>query len=175
MNKDHILLKLVLDQVGLGDLSISDLPSRKILQKKTYLLQLTGIDLGYRYNWYLYGPYCPALASDTFALRDEARYDKEFENYELNCRTIEKLGLLKDIAKLPQSSGIAEPEWLELLASLHYLKHIAYWPRKNDPQFEEVFEKLKESKPHFKDKRKLAQVAWQKLDSVGLITEKTLG
>ena len=81
MNKDHILLKLILDEIGLGNLEISDFNSRKILQKKIYLLQLTGIDLGYRYNWYLYGPYCPALASDTFTLRDEIEYDQEISNH----------------------------------------------------------------------------------------------
>ena len=175
MNKDHVLLKLVLDEIGLGDLKIDDFRSRKILQKKMYLLQLTGVDLGYRFNWYLYGPYCPALASNTFTLRDEIRYDDEFKNYELNSKTKGKLNSLKGVTRLPESSGITEPEWLELLASLHYLKHIAYWPGKGDPDFEEVFEKLVQSKSHFRDKKELARVAWQRLDGAGLIERKKLG
>ena len=174
MDKDHILLKLVLNEIGLGDLKIDDFRSRKILQKKMYLLQLTGIDLGYRYNWYLYGPYSPALASDTFTIRDEIKYDKEFDDYELNAQTKTKLNLLYTIVNLPDSPQTSEPEWLELLASLHYLKHIAYWPGKMNPDFEEIFKKLGESKPHFQDKRELAQLAWQRLEGVGLITTKTL-
>jgi uncharacterized protein YwgA len=174
VNKDHILLKLVLDETGLGGLKIDDFQSRKILQKKMYLLQLTGIDLGYRFNWYLYGPYCPALASDTFAVRDEIKYDQEFNDFELNSKTKSRLDILSGIVGLPETVGTTEPEWLELLASLHYLKHIAYWPGKSDPQFEEVFEKLRESKQHFKDKKELAEVAWQRLESVGLIAKKTL-
>jgi uncharacterized protein YwgA len=174
VNKDHILLKLVLDEIGLGDLKIDDFRSRKILQKKMYLLQLTGIDLGYRYNWYLYGPYCPALASDTFTLRDEIKYDNEFNTYELNSKTKSRLETLNRVVSLPDGAETTEPEWLELLASLHYLRHIAYWSGKSDPKFEEVLEKLKESKPHFRDKRDLAQVAWQRLDGVGLISGKTL-
>ena len=174
MNKDHILLKLVLDEIGLGDLKIGDLRSRKILQKKMYLLQLTGVDLGYRFNWYLYGPYCPALASDTFALRDEVKYDKEFEDYEFNCKTRGKIDTLKGIVEPCGEDEVSEPEWLELLASLHYLKHIAYWPRKKDPDFEEVFEKLGDSKPHFKDKKELAQIGWRRLNDFELIERKTL-
>ncbi|OHB81398.1 MAG: hypothetical protein A2Z38_02895 [Planctomycetes bacterium RBG_19FT_COMBO_48_8] len=174
MNKDHILLKLILDEIGLGRLEIGGFSSRKILQKKIYLLQLTGIDLGYRYNWYLYGPYCPALASDTFSLRDEIEYDDEFTNYELNSKTKNKLGTLKNLVDLPDTLTTNEPEWLELLASLHYLKHIAYWSGKNNPEFEEVFEKLAESKPHFADKKDLAIVAWKRLDNVGLVQGKTL-
>jgi len=174
VNKDHIFLKLVLDEIGLGDLEIGNFLSRKILQKKMYILQLTGVDLGYRFNWYLYGPYCPALASDTFALRDEIGYDQEFNDYELNAKTRGKLDILKDIAGPCEGVQISEPEWFELLASLHYLKHIAYWSGKTDPGFEQVFEKLGDSKPHFQDKEELAKIAWQKLDDVGLVSRKTL-
>ncbi len=174
MNKDHILLKLVLDRIGFENIKIGNFTVRKILQKKIYLLQLTGIDLGYRYNWYLYGPYCPALASDTFSLRDEIEYDYEFKDYELNSQTQSKLGTLKNIVDLPNTPTTNEPEWLELLASLHYLKHIAYWSGKNNPEFEEVFEKLVESKPHFVGKENLATVAWERLDDVGLVQGKTL-
>ena len=145
-----------------------------MLQKKIYLLQLTGIDLSYRFNWYLYGPYSPALASDTFTLRDEIEYDDEFKDYELNSQTKSKLNPLYTIINLPDTPKTNEPEWLELLASLHYLKHIAYWAGKDSPEFDEVFEKLGQSKPHFRDKRQLAEVAWKKLDEVGLVNKKTL-
>ncbi|MHC4111898.1 MAG: hypothetical protein ACYSUY_12555 [Planctomycetota bacterium] len=174
MNKDHILLKLVLDRIGLGNLQIVDFSSRKILQKKTYLLQLMGIDLGYSYNWYLYGPYCPALANDTFTLRDEIRYDDEFNDYELNSKTNIKCDKLYKVASLPDTPETNEAEWLELVASLHYLKHIAYWRGKDNPEFEEVFQKLGESKPHLANRRNLAEVAWKRLDDVGLVRNKTL-
>ena len=173
MDKDHILLKLVLDEIGLGSLEMGEFRSRKLLQKKIYLLQLTGVDLGHRYNWYLYGPYSPTLASDGFALRDEIKYDNDFTNYELNSKTKNKLGTLKRIVDLPTPTT-DEPEWLELLASLHYLKHIAYWPGKDSPEFEEVFEKLVQSKPHFAGRKDLATVAWKKLDDVGLVQGKKL-
>ncbi len=174
MNKSHILLKLVLDRIGFEDIEIDNFTKRKILQKKIYLLQLTGVDLGYRYNWYLQGPYCPALANNTFTLRGEIKYDDEFNDYELNSKTKSRFDTLDKIISMPDTPKTCEPEWLELLASLHYLKHIAYWSGKNNPEFEEVFEKLKESKPHFADKMELAEVAWKRLDDVGLVSNKTL-
>jgi uncharacterized protein YwgA len=174
MDKDHILLKLMLDRIGFGNIEIDTFEKRKILQKKIYLLQLSGTDLGYRYNWYLQGPYCPTLANDTYTLREEVKYDSEFNKYELNSKTKSKLDTLDKIFILPDTLETNEPEWLELLASLHYLKHIAYWPGKSNPEFEEIFEKLKESKPHFTDKIDLAKVAWERLDGTGLVRNKTL-
>lgn len=174
MNKSHILLKLVLDRIGFGSIEIGSFNRRKILQKKVYLLQLTGLDLGYRYNWYLKGPYCPALADATFTLREEIKYDNEFNDYELNSKTIKKLEKLDEITALPDAVQTEESEWLELLASLHYLKHIAYWTGKNDPRFGKVFEKLSKSKPHFAEKEDLAKAAWKRLEDNGLVEHKTL-
>ena len=174
MDKNHILLKLLLDEIGFQDIRIDYFNARKVLQKKIYLLQLTGVDLGYRYNWYLQGPYSPALANAAFTLRDEIKYDREFEDYQLNSKTMSRLATLARIVDLPGSPTTEEPEWVELLASLHYLKHIAYWPKKDNPEFEEVFKKLVESKPHFTDKEELAKVAWNRLDDVGLVERKTL-
>ncbi len=175
MNKNHILLKLVLNKIGLGNLEeIDDFTKRKTLQKKIYILQLTGLDLGYRYNWYLKGPYCPALADATLTLREEVKYDKEFNDYRLNSKTKSSFGKLKEIIALPSTPQTEESEWLELLASLHYLKHIAYWSGKDNPRFEEVFERLSKSKPRFAGKKELAKVAWKRLNAVGLVKNKSL-
>jgi len=45
---------------------ISSLTKRIILQKKIYLLQKLGFDLGYGYQWYWYGPYSVSLNLDSF-------------------------------------------------------------------------------------------------------------
>lgn len=175
LNSGHILLKLVLDEIGFRDLKIDTFAARKVLQKKNYLLQLIGIDLGYRYNWYLKGPYCPALAGDVFSLREEIKDgDDEFKNYELNSETKEKFDTLKKLEVLPKDAQTSEDEWLELVASLHYLKHIAYWGGKDNPDFNEVFQKLVNSKPHFEGEKNLAKIAWSRIDEVGLIAKKTL-
>ncbi|HME54131.1 MAG TPA: hypothetical protein VKM55_18040, partial [Candidatus Lokiarchaeia archaeon] len=44
--------------------AVSTLDERIILQKTIFLLKQLGYDLKYNFNWYLKGPYSPALASD---------------------------------------------------------------------------------------------------------------
>ena len=93
MTKGRILLKLILDEIGLGKLELDAFSKRLNLQKRIYLLQLTGIDLGYRYNWYLRGPYCPSLTQDAFLLKDEiSANEKDYEEYKLNPMTKKKIG-----------------------------------------------------------------------------------
>ena len=59
-----LLLKDI-DNFDMGNFS-----GRLRFQKTVHLLQSFGIDLGYRYNWYLRGPYCPDLTKDGFELKD---------------------------------------------------------------------------------------------------------
>jgi uncharacterized protein YwgA len=168
MTKGRILLKLVLDGIGLGELSLDTFSKRLNLQKKVYLLQLTGLDLGYRYNWYLRGPYCPSLTQDTFTLKEELAWGEEdYEQYELRDGAVQKLRMAEEIWKAPCETSVESENWVELLASLHYLKHIAYWPGNNVSR-DAVFGKLKEAKPQFVDKPELIQKAWQRLDEAGL-------
>ena len=53
-----------------GNFDMDDFDGRLRFQKTIQLLQSFGIDLGYYYNWYLRGPYCPDLAKDGFELKD---------------------------------------------------------------------------------------------------------
>jgi len=172
MTKGRILLKLILDEIGLGKLELDAFSKRLNLQKRIYLLQLTGIDLGYRYNWYLRGPYCPSLTQDTFLLKDEiSANEKDYEEYKLNPITKKKIGKAKEIWKALHAPSIETGGWVELLASLHYLKHIA-WPR--TVLKEDIFKKLIKAKPRFADKPQLMEKAWKRLDEFRLIHNKTL-
>ncbi|MHC4539288.1 MAG: hypothetical protein ACYTEK_11475 [Planctomycetota bacterium] len=168
MAKQRILLKLVLDEIGLGDLPLETFPERLNLQKKVYLLQLTGMDLGYRYNWYLRGPYCPSLTQDAFALKDELAWGgDEYGEYSLRHDAVQKLKKAEAIWMVPTNVAVDPEIWVELLASLHYLKHIAYWPGNNVTR-EMIFAKLKQAKPQFSNQLRLIQKAWERLDKVGL-------
>ena len=172
MTKGRILLKLILDEIGLGKLELDAFSKRLNLQKRIYLLQLTGIDLGYRYNWYLRGPYCPSLTQDAFLLKDEISADeKEYEEYELNSLTKENIGKAKEIWEVENATSIDPGAWIELLASLHYLKHIA-WPRTDSK--ENIFQKLIKAKPRFANQHELIKNAWERLNEFGLINNKTL-
>lgn len=174
MTKGRIVLKLVLDKMGLGELAIDTFSKRLNLQKRLYLLQLTGLDLGYRYNWYLRGPYCPSLTQDAFTLKDELAWGEEdYEEYNLRGEALQKVAQAEEIWKVPSALAVAPEIWVELLASLHYLKHIAYWPGNNVAK-EAVLAKLKEAKPQFANRPELIQAAWDRLDEVGLLDRAIL-
>src|SRR6266571_2039516 len=52
-----------------GNFNVDTFPRRLTFQKTVYFLQVFGFYLGYRFSWYLYGPYSPALTKDGFELR----------------------------------------------------------------------------------------------------------
>jgi uncharacterized protein YwgA len=171
MNNSRILLKLVLDEIGLGRLDLSTFSKRLVLQKKIYLLQISGLDLRYRYNWYLHGPYCPSLTEDAFLLKDELNYDEDYEEYTLSLNAKSDIERAQEVWEAPESVNLGT--WLELLASLHYLKHIAYWPGKS-PTKEQIFKKLVKTKPQFAGKSDLVERGWQRLNQLGLLGNRTL-
>ena len=45
--------------------------NRLKLQKYVFLARYFGLDMGYNYSMYLYGPYSPGLAEDYFGLADD--------------------------------------------------------------------------------------------------------
>lgn len=175
MTKGRILLKLILDEISLGDLELDTFPKRLNLQKRIYLLQVAGLDLRYRYNWYLRGPYCPSLTQDAFLLRDEINSDEvDYENYELTDVAKEKIEKAKAIWKSSSGVSVENGMWVELLASLHYLKHVAYWP-KGKATKDTIFRKLIEAKPQFEDKFELIGKAWERLSEAESVADKTMG
>jgi hypothetical protein len=92
------------------------------VQKAVYLGQAAGVDLGYRYNWYMMGPYSPALTRDYFALSEAlAVADDESGGYELQEGVRARLATIKPLLSPPADVPLSAPEWLEVLASVHYL------------------------------------------------------
>lgn len=95
-------------------------------QKTAYLLQEAGADLGYRFGWYLHGPYSSAYADDTYSL---ASFPKEY--YASIQEPIDE----KAVQKIKDLLGSIPPTktrsyWLELLACVHFVKNHSY-PRVN--------------------------------------------
>lgn len=83
MDARLITLKLFLDELGIPD-EIETIDDRKRVQKAVYLAQLTGVDLSYRFGWYLMGPYSPTLTKDYYSLAEAvASGDKDYESKQL--------------------------------------------------------------------------------------------
>ncbi len=96
---------------------MSTFQGRLILQKTVYLLQAFGISLGYRYSWYLFGPYSAELARDGFELAAGVPVPAvpfEGKGREALARFMDFIGPYRHDAHM-----------LELLASFHMLMRLA--------------------------------------------------
>lgn len=173
MNPSQIVIKLVLDAVD-QPLALDTFKQRLMIQKKVYLTQLTGLDLAYRSGWYLYGPYCRELTSDVFRAKEQIDDGEEDYKHETLAPFARKLTKRAKTIWADRPDNIDEDDWLELLASLHFLKHIAYMGRNARREFGDVWKALIDSKPRFKRRKADAQKAWEQLDRVGLLDNKCL-
>ncbi len=174
MNSARIALKLALDAVDIP-IRLDTFSHRLQLQKKIYLVQVSGLDLGYRFSWYLRGPYSTGLAADAFALQDDIELgDDEWRQFDLAEPERGRLKATREMFECPVQFGESTDDWLELLTSLHYLRHIAYHAKGASREFADIFELLASHKPKLRDKRVQTEQAWGCLESVGLIASKTL-
>jgi uncharacterized protein YwgA len=144
MEAKLLVLKLFLDALGVDD-RIDTVDDRKRVQKAVYLGQLSGIDLGYQYGWYRMGPYCPALTRDYYALESElAASALDPKGQALNAAAVEKLKTVTPLLQ-PPMADVAQEDWLELIASVHFLKTVS---KQSDA---EALATLKKQKPHVAD------------------------
>ena len=150
------VLGQILKRIGnYGEMETFD--DRLILQKTVYLLQAFGVYLGYRFSWYLYGPYSPELASDGYDLIPN--YDEiepvDFSSEEAEERFRLFLEFLGDEDR--------NPTWLEALASVHSLCKL-YPERSKD----EILDQVARKAPYFD--HQLADQAWDYLRSQGMLS-----
>ena len=121
MTQSQILLAKSLEAAGMR-MSVDSFDDRLILQKAVYLLQSAGIRMGYRFRWYLKGPYSPDMTADAFALAG-AGVDgaSELSRWKLDDQSTEKAGMLKALLTRPDEDTAVRAKRLELLGSLLFL------------------------------------------------------
>lgn len=124
MDTKQLVLKLALEAAD-QSLTVDSLEDRMRLQKAVYLMQAAGANLGYRYSWYLRGPYSTALTQDYFAIA-EAIGEGDLDNTRsLKAEVAQKIRKAARVLVKPAAvRHIPTPSWYELLASLHYLAHV---------------------------------------------------
>ena len=119
MDRQQIGLKLTVDGLKLP-FQINTFEDRLILQKAVYLAQAAGVNLGYYYHWYLYGPYSPSLTRDEYAIGYELSQDADdSEGWKLDDESAERLKKLQNL--IPKGDRSEVRQKLELLASVHFL------------------------------------------------------
>lgn len=139
----------------IGHFSMDEFSDRLNLQKHVYFLQVFGINLGYRFTWYLFGPYSPSLAKDGFELVDKPinininfskHGEEKFESF------------LHFLGEEKQNS-----EWFEILASLHFLNKVF-----TDKSKKEIIEMVKKKHGGAFDQERCEE-AWEYLDKFDLM------
>lgn len=165
MDGKLIALKLFLDELGVSS-SIDSVADRKRLQKAVYLGQLSGVDLGYRFSWYVMGPYSPPLTRDYYELSDELDTDDEpLGDAALRPEIAKRLATIRPLLEVPSGLEIPQEDWLELVASYDFLRRVSGYSHKK------AVEVLNEQKAHVVEFVDQAQTALQK---VGLSRETAM-
>ena len=162
MEMDRTLTNLsrVLSELEVGR-SINTLDERVTVQKAVYLAQVIGVNLGYQYSWYIMGPYSPDLAKDYYTLHEYPHSRRQ----EIAERTLREpfasaLAKIKTVMCVPKGVTLTRRQWLELLASVHYLRRFGKLDEANTQQ------RLAAQKP---DLSPFASQASQMLASHGLL------
>lgn len=112
---------------------------RLVSQKKIYLLQELGLDIGYAYNWYIRGPYSSDLTSYIFNNLDMLK-EQDLSKYQISNFAQQTLDIVNSLENQKPAS-LSVPSWYELLASVLYI--IKNWGNSN------AYESLIEHKPQY--------------------------
>lgn len=140
------ILSKVLEILEVGKPDMSEFDNRLKLQKVVYLLQSSGMSLGYGYNWYVKGPYSSPLAHDLFEIEKSSEiYEKnaevKFENHE---QIVHKLESFRDFL----DNDINDIKYLEVLASIHYINESTFSGKGDKSKLKD---RLLEAKPSLND------------------------
>src|SRR5262245_45792463 len=120
MDQRLVVLKVFLDELGVSD-SIDTVDDRKRVQKAIYLGQLSGLDLGYPFGWYVKGPYSTDLTKDYYSLAEAiASGDMDYAGKLLPEPLRARLQKVQPLMTVPDDIGLAQEDWLELVSSFHH-------------------------------------------------------
>lgn len=153
INEETFTLGLILK--NLDNFDMSTFQGRLILQKTVYLMQAFDVYIGHTFSWYLRGPYSSHLASLGFQLQEN--YDKIPEG-KFEKGTQKKFEAFLSFMKDKKSN----PDRLEILASIHFLKKIYSKMSKA-----EIIEKVKNKQKYFTKKQ--CEDAWIELKNKDMI------
>jgi uncharacterized protein YwgA len=118
--RDEKILSKILNLLGFESIDMGSFDNRLKYQKLIYLVQNSGLSLGYGYNWYVRGPYSPSLTQDLFEIN---RNNQIFESGKrLALQNEQEIAKRIETIKTLLGKNIENSVFLEVLASLIYLK-----------------------------------------------------
>ena len=138
---------------SLGSFNMDFFRDRLLLQKKVFLLQEIGVDLGYNFRIYLRGPYSAQLSTDGYKIN---AYENLSDNLEESIK--ERIKIINLIGEGHEN----EAPWFELVAS------IAFYSIKEKKSKEEIKKIIFLTKPHLASEEAFEE-AYRKLISLNLV------
>ena len=150
MNKIDFAIGLILTKLE------RNLKDRKkdmfLIQKKIYLMQSFGTDMGFSYIYYVRGPYSPMLTSyleEKYNLLKIADTLNKSKNYQLSQKTIENIDKINHLIECKPTDSTCK-DWLELLSTIVYIfNNEKTWKLQSEDDLKNVLNKQNKS---FKDK-----------------------
>lgn len=134
------------------DFDYHEFSDRVKMQKAIYLLQEMGVPVGdYGFHWYLRGPYSQELQDDMHEENKTRTWDER-----IVTRHSERLDALKNVIDAEEGKVYEPEEWMECLASVHYLReNIMDFDASDDDIIKELVKRSAEadSKVSFKDSK----------------------
>ena len=143
LNRRALALHLALNELGCS-LKMGDFSDRLSMQKTVHLIQGAGVHLGFGYNWYIHGPYSPALTEEAFGLLNEQLGDPSgrfADGWALDTKSKGFLKSLKVALENLPNGEVERPRQLEIVSSVLWALQRA-WAPWNRPSL--VFQQLVE-------------------------------
>jgi hypothetical protein len=114
-----------------------DFSDRIRMQKAIYLLENMGVNIGqYNFVWYKHGPYSQRLQDEAY-FSCPSKQTTVFSDF-----AHAKIQQLKSYIKQGENTGYSVQDWLEAIASLHFMIDRKYIDGKD------ALQKIKVVKPH---------------------------
>ena len=139
--KEKILCR-VFDILKLDPPNMDEFSNRLKYQKIMYLLQASGLSLGYGFNWYVRGPYSPTLTQDLFEVHNNENLYNESKDiiFRDHDHIVTQLDFFSSVLK----ENINDVTYLEVLASLHYINKVSF---SGNGDLDTLTKQLLEAKP----------------------------
>ena len=111
------------------------------LQKTIYLLQTYGLQLGYGFSWYRYGPYSQDLVYDAYMVlgSEKNRYERTARSWNFSDGTINRFNEFRNIC----GDVLNNPKQLELVASVDFVRK-TWHPEATQSKMPKIFKIYKE-------------------------------
>jgi len=123
--------------------NIDSLENRIIVQKKIFLTEKMGLNLGYAFSWYIHGPYCPQLTEVVYECHSMGL--ECFARYSLTDIARNVVTKVNELDELSDKMEMDRYQWLELLSSL------VFW--REDQEKQEAINDVKMYKPQFTEEQ----------------------